>query len=629
VNTFSWNTTIPVQKMEGAGLADASLLDTFAAVRLAMLAAFVDQLSKVQALCQSGNSESNRSEAGILTPKALGVAHHVDQLVSGAAPQLVVTRLAHAWSIVEKLWPDNRSAGTDNTYAADYLPTQRIATRASELGLSSCPLALLIVLFDMLETFKENGLSCSSTAVPDDWAPYGTGKLETMYRQAPSFGIALERFSLALYDRPLEATKRTKYAIEQASELLAAMRFCHLIIITQLDLPQDWYCKISFRPLAYIISPLVSLPTGLYVPPAFTGTTLLAFMAIIAAGAGVIDLASYYWTRPADFASPEYTYMLSLSIDILDIPSSSSVKISEKLLSGRLARDSDPLPNLKLLEEWRDRLKLGLKNHMKPGSGWILTPTLQWAKWLFDAARVGRLREVLSSEFRIGVEGPVKAGKSELLTVLANAPSTVFNSGEDGEHRTMGIQMYQPIGTNTIFIDCPGVDDREPEIQTMGRMVRDMLSVVIFVFPVTTEIRTEAAYKWLKEVAEFLSSHDSTSDYRPVRILLSNTDELKHNPYDPLKVEAYRRRQPQYKADFIEQLMELGKFCEGFKVLSRRRCQDMTLVVAESLEEVVQLYSNHAQVSADRKALCDYENSTGVRRAIWHPDHFEVVNDMV
>lgn len=55
----------------------------------------------------------------------------------------------------------------------------------------------------------------------------------------------------------------------------------------------------------------------------------------------------------------------------------------------------------------------------------------------------------------------------------------------------------------------------------------------------------------------------------------------------------------------------------------------MTLVVAESLEEVVQLYSNHAQMSADRKALCDYENSTGVRRAIWHPDHFEVVNDMV
>jgi len=70
------------------------------------------------------------------------------------------------------------------------------------------------------------------------------------------------------------------------------------------------------------------------------------------------------------------------------------------------------------------------------------------------------------------------------------------------------------------------------------------MSSVIFVFPVTTELRTKAAYKWLKEVAEFLSSHDSTSDYRPVRILLSKTDELKHDPYDPLKVEAYRRRQP-------------------------------------------------------------------------------------
>ena len=607
--------------MKGVGVEEASLPNAFAAPRLAMLVAFIDQVSSVHSLCRKRDAGgANRSEASILTKKASEIARQVDSIVSGASPELVIARIGHAWSSLTQLWP--QSLTTINTnHNADTM-SRHTKNRASQLGLVGCPDSLLTILIDMLDTLQQEGLSGSGPKSTGAWKSGGYHRLGDAYQGTMSFAAALTRFSEALYDQPVEVQDRIRYAIQQADNVLTTMKFCHLIILTQLNLPRDWYYKTRFIPATITVGTLSSLvhfffSTSHYVKLVAIGSTAVILYA---------DINSYFWKAPKALPSPEYDETLKLSIEVLGLRlSTSSMEARSLTLSHHLRFDLETRATLSVLEKWQARLEKGMNERPGERSGWSIHPSMYWAKWLLDAARTETLRQHCSGGLRIGVEGPVEAGKSELLAVLTNTGNRVFHPGDDADHRTMDIRMYEQEGGGAVFIDCPGEDDQQEGIREIGNIVRDMLNVIIFVFPLVTANRSEAASNFFTKVANFLRSHHSRSDYRPVRILLSKAD----CNYHPSRVEAFKKTREQYKAKVISELETLGGLGQDFRVFSRRTYQGMSLIVAEPLEQVVQVYSSHAQKATDGTALCDHDERTeNVGREIYMEEHFKLLYDM-
>lgn len=155
-NSFGQRTVLAIERMEGARTEDASLPDTFAAPRLAMLVAFVDQIPKVQALRRAGNTQDNRNKAAELSTRASRISRYVDETVSGASPELFVFRLAHAWSIVKRHWSLEEDTESEPRTPPD-LHGRHDSGQVSILALSGCPSSLKKTLAPMFNALKDKG----------------------------------------------------------------------------------------------------------------------------------------------------------------------------------------------------------------------------------------------------------------------------------------------------------------------------------------------------------------------------------------------------------------------------------------------------------------------------------------
>lgn len=263
---FGHATLLPIKEVYNQSLRDASVPTTFESLRLAMIIAFADQIAWVQKLkldphASAGKdthptapSEEAAQFAGpvdkigkdvdptVLTEKAKQVADLVDNIVLSACPHLVVLRLEHAWQVTRDLWPKPRDE------ACSTLQTAELPPRAwpENLSLPDCPKALQCLISDMLNAFSQKGVSCKSTSVTN-WEDMGRCTLEDLMPKAPSLAVTLKNFSYGFYNRPTNPRERIEHAIHQANEVLAIIRFCHVIMVTQLAAPPDWYWKAGRR----------------------------------------------------------------------------------------------------------------------------------------------------------------------------------------------------------------------------------------------------------------------------------------------------------------------------------------------------------------------------------------------
>lgn len=232
-------------------------------------------------------------------------------------------------------------------------------------------------------------------------------------------------------------------------------------------------------------------------------------------------------------------------------------------------------------------------------------------------ARVARLRTLIASQIRIGIEGPSECGKSELLTVLTAADPDTFRAGQGDNCRTMEIQMYKDPGRDATFVDCPGADDKDPRIREMARLFRDMFGILIFVVP-SDRSRAEAKVKALQEIADYLQLRNRSTDLRPVRILLSKADQLESSRS---REDVLRNSVAESKRNVIRELRRLGSLAEDFVIHSRQARENGALLTSETLDDIVQPFSTHAQMSDEgKKALSDCPR--GVVRKIEGPSLF-------
>jgi hypothetical protein len=490
----------------------------------------------------------------------------------------------------------------------------------------------------MMDTLQKNRLRASSLSLRA-WERQGRLKLADVIPDLTSFAEALRKFSRNLYDRPVDPEERIDHAINQANEVLTAIRLCHFVILTQLDAPRDWYYEakedivpfgihaagggplLAARSVSQYLAAAVPAMEGAAGLGLVTLTSVLGFAASAVAfflGAGV-----YYSLLPRkQLLHVDFESKLQTSLEVLGIESSPLNSIAEAPLADHLKDDMQNAENPQTLKDWRQKLRKGIKKHPAVKSTWLIEPTVYWSKWLFDVAKVGQLRDLIASQIRVGVEGSTEAGKSQLLTTLTGAPEEVFRPGFGANCRTMEIQLYHPLELSAVFMDCPGADDKDERIREMASLFREMFGIIIFVVPSDViKSRSKATDEALQEIANFLRDH---KDLRPVRILLSKADQLSFNR---TKDEVFPNALLQSTKTVIEKLSRLGNLGDNFVIHSRRPCGDTFLLATETLEDIVQPYSTYAQMSLDGKAALS-DCPAGEERMIEGLRHFQSLHRM-
>lgn len=155
----------------------------------------------------------------------------------------------------------------------------------------------------------------------------------------------------------------------------------------------------------------------------------------------------------------------------------------------------------------------------------------------------------------------------------------------------------------------------------MARLFREMFGILIFVVP-CDRMRPQGTEKTLREIATYL--WERKSDLRPVRILLSKADKLDFHHNRP---EVFYDAVSECKKTVINDLRWHGRLSGDFVIHSRKVCGGMSLLVSETLEEIVQPYSTDAQMSLDdKKALFDCP--VGEERKIEGLKHFRALYGM-
>ena len=480
-DVFGGSTMLSVSEIRSTSLRYASLPTTFESLRLAMIIAFADQIAKVQTLKlnDTESDEANRENAGILTERAASIANLVDSTVSAAVPHLVVSQLQHALGLLKELWPKyswheektsplktrDMTVSGEEAVPGSY-PVEHLKDRIPP----DCPEELRSLLSEMMETLQKNGLRASCLSIRN-WERQGQLKLANVIPDLTSFAEALRKFSRNLYDRPVDPKERIEHAIKQASEVLTAIRFCHFVILTQLDAPHDWYYEAKEDPVRFGVlaaggGPLLAAGSAsrylAAAVPAMEGaaglglvalTSVLGFAASAVAfflGAGV-----YYNLLPRkQLLHLNFESKLQMSLEVLGIQCSPLNSIGEAPLADHLKDDMQNAESPQTLKDWRQKLRKGIKKHPAVKSNWLVEPTVYWSKWLFDVARVGQLRDLMASQIRVGVEGPTEAGKSQLLTTLTGAPEEVFRPGSGANCRTMEIQLYNLLDITILILVC-------------------------------------------------------------------------------------------------------------------------------------------------------------------------------
>ena len=622
-DSFDGIKPLHIAEMKHVSMQDVSLTTTFESIRHAMIVALADQMERVHEFkFQSFNENTTpgsevdleRAQASrTLTEKARTVVELVDALVRNASPHLVIAKFQDALQMVNELWETDSSNNPSvndkevGMHMADSLAVD--VPNLTDYIPSNCSKDLRNLILRFLESFKATGIKGPFTE--ENWTSQKQPQLDKSY--IPSLARTLEGFGAELYARMhiTDPDKRIELAIEQVAKVLAVMRFCHLIIITQLDVPDGWCLKMYKDHAMKPAGALASLAAGGYtvystagwVLPmsVMTGWGLVASAVGLAAGlASFVGLFTIVEKLPygqRHYEERNFCDLLTLSVQALGGKSHSSGNLEAALTTLFSQRPKEVRENL---QYWQERLATGLKN-FRPGFHFL--PTLFWAKWLRDVALVGHLRTLVSDRVYIGLEGPTAAGKSSLLTTLTASPPEIFRAGAGTSNRTMDLQSYSPSGLNTVFNDVPGCDDEEPHIREMARLFRDIMSIIIFVVPYHN-VRSQGTTAIFKEIAQFIRQRERP---RPFRILLTQVDNM---DFDEEQTDEFRDHLVELKAVAVAKIMKLGKFPANYTIRTRQAVRGGIKLGNERIEDVVYPFSTFAQMSkTKRKALSDCDAS--------------------
>ncbi|KAF5638010.1 hypothetical protein F52700_4713 [Fusarium sp. NRRL 52700] len=612
---FGRSTDVNVDTVRSMSLDRASLPATFESIRLAMVRALVTQISKVQALRTDNTSRDAHppEEVMAIVDNIKPVVGCIDSLVSDASPHLVVSRLGHAFTILKALWP--KDFEIESEFHAS-IPGA-YGDEESDTGLlhdipPDCPKALRRLITDMFLYQNAPEITRAQLSVKS-WEAAKRPTLAKQFKKVPTFAGALATFSHDLYHRSTDPSRRTEQAVSQFQDVMGVIQFCHLVIITQLDAPYEWYCK-STEGHQITSAALGALPSYFSGASLFSRVLASSFMeslgvgAISAAGVGVTGgiavlfastaVINHFLNRHKEYLNLTFPGALSTTLQALSLPIAESDDIVEKTLLDRVRQDIAACRAPETLEKWRVKLEEGLKDY--PGAKanqWCITPTLFWPRWLFSVAQVAQLRIQLSDKICIGVQGSTEAGKSQMLTVLTGASEDYFKPGSSSLCRTLGIQSYNSNNLGAIFLDSPGFDDQKPEIKYMADVFQELFAIVIIVIPME-RTRSEATESALRIAIKLLRDQE---DKRPLRILLSQADGLDHHRNNK---QVFRDTLRDVKEQFMSRFrQELG---EDFTTFRQQPFHDGIVCKSERLEDIIKPFSTHAQMSLDGiSALAD------------------------
>ncbi|KAL2676444.1 hypothetical protein Neosp_010202 [[Neocosmospora] mangrovei] len=586
-DSFGYRTRLVVEHLEHASLKDLEMLTTYESIRQVMIIALADQLSNVHMLRVR---EDAQAEPITLTAKTRRIARIIDDLVRNANPCLVQENRAESLANVEVIWGSRRNEGRG-------MPGGYDNPRECEEELEE----LLSLMFNSFDETGKGGKRLRHDPEADN------PSLRTVHPELRSLEQALKLFSHNLYHRPPNEAERVQLAIEQTKKLLATMKFCHFVILTQLTAQKDWFFKVKqLNVIGAIASGTTSLVT---VYTMLARLTLLSGWVGASVGLGVTAAAQgilytwEWWKVERQAFQSEYDRILKLTTDALGIPYSPFTCSLEFAIQDKLKEDvaQDSRSRVK---RWTNEIKTGLddltRGILSVGSP---EPTTFWARWMFRVERIAQLRRYINEKTNIGVMGPTEAGKSELLTTLTGTPQHFFGSGFGSRSRTLEIQSYAPQDKTGVFHDCPGFDDQIDEVRQMARLFQDIFDILIIVLKCDSE-RSLSTERSIKEIADLLKRR---RDPRPFRILLSKVDLVDFNDEEP---ERFTEAIVDFKRSMVERIR--AELEENYVIRSRRVIADASNQVIvtdqETLDDVVQLFSTHAQMSySGKRALCDCE----------------------
>ncbi|KAJ5710903.1 hypothetical protein N7488_005059 [Penicillium malachiteum] len=550
---FGRFTRLQLGELRHVSLGQVARSTTFEAIRVALIIVLVRQESKALALRRQ-NPTAPRD------------------FLANASPHLVVTNLSRAFTMIQEIWAEQPSTGEESQPVdRDYLPSQPEAYAPK-----GCTGRLRELILEMLVAINN---SCPLTRCAEEkWQDSGLRRMIDVHPRVPTITATLCQAGKDLYNRSSDSQQWIHDAIRHSDEVLSAMRFCHLLVLTQLDAPSEWIMaladgKMWLRDLFAIIG-ILSIKVGTFLAPG-VGIIMLPFLGAFIAG----GYAAESWRRKR---KRELGFQLNLvkSLETLGLSTSRFDCIPENIIS-------EYIRSKKLtIDELGRTLVQGLSSAPETPASPRLKMKEFWPRWLFMVAKMGQVRNVIKRRLYVGVEGTTEAGKSELLTVLLAAPETAFSSGADIDSRTMDIQI---------------------QIQEMAALMRDALDVIIFVIPYS-EMRSTRTQTFLREVGNFLATR---TDPRPVRILLSKVDTLTFRRHQILQFELTLS---QAKQDAIQLICNHSSLTSDSPIPSQRAVSHLgdshVVLSSETLEDIVQPYSTHSQMSSDSlRALSDCDRN--------------------
>ncbi|KAK6497143.1 hypothetical protein TWF506_004618 [Arthrobotrys conoides] len=613
---------LEVSRLQRPQLNATHFQTTYESIRNAMIIAFADQIAKVQHLKRSGSQNHEMLvKAGVLTEDARITSEIIDSLVANATPSLIKKNFANASKIVEGIWNATDEIST--------LKDVGVSTKTTPNPVHCDDLQKL--LDEIIESFKEKTkppvgfFSAMLGGKPQgkDWETMETFSKVCESSTGITLFETLESFSQQFYGREVDSENRIDKASTQSSRVILIMRFCHTIILTQLDPPIDFCIKFGNLVISAVTSGTMSVGRSFL---AASGWTYLSYFFGIYTGflaLNWVGLAMGYFMKHTVQVQEGFDKMLKVSIQILKIQISESSS-PEVAITDLLEPDYQTSSERDTQEKWRKLLDQGLRNMTRKqtrNQQWAADKihrskhypiaTISWSKWLFDVAKIGKLRRMAIRQLYIGVEGTTGVGKSTLLTTLTAAPRETFNPGLTASCRTTEMQSYTPPGLATVFCDCPGSDDVNPEIRKMARLFRGLMNVIIFVVPFD-QIRSKGTNAVFDEITYFIRENKQP---RPFRILLGKADQVEYD--DTLEDLTYKFTK--LKKEAIQHISKEGKFAMNLKIRTLLRLNGTVVQSNETLHDIVHLYSTHAQMSmAEPKALSDCVQ--GTRRKVKDPD---------
>ena len=652
IDIFDRKMKVEVSGMHYTSFRGVSQLHTFEAVLQTMIMALSDHITKIQTLRLSrasrGDSHENGIETGAdqLSEMAAKIAGQIDKMTSLASPHLVVARFHHAFALSEKVKSDYLSGGSStrddiSMQGSDEQTEPPPTTLIDSDSLpSSCVGHLRSLLTEMWKAFEQAGLNGPFTEV--EWAKKTHPSLVDLYQNVPKLSDALKEYGLDLYRRPsnLGGEARINTAIDQAEKVLDVMQFCHIIILSQIDAPPEWFGSILKKTTSrgfrwsdmgklksdvrdFMVNTARNGPWDMLkdtimtlgVPGAFfAGASIAGYNTLFGQK---VNYHSYFslFRREANRSNPSVDQVENrplLNYDSLVDAAQTAVCLLDETNTYNTAEEcvtkymvgfmhrarSDNRQDVygDLIKAMNQALQMPEATYYRPNDYFLL--------FLAQVSRIGVMRRMTSDKLYVGVEGPTEAGKSLLLKVFTAAPESIFNPGFGAQCRTTELQTYKPEGCKAVFADCPGFDDRNERIRNFSRLFRSLMHIIIFVVPFGQTRAKGREEMWTGQIASYIKNREMHHDRRPFRILINKIDQL--SSMDEEQTEVPRKQVSELKAEVIAEIRRLGGLDDDFQTKTRKSVNGKIVAIMENLEDIVQPFSTYAQVSkAGMKALSD------------------------